>query len=163
MANISESSSFDDHIYQISITDPVLGGAGGIANLQAQGLGNRTLWLKNQVDALSSLTSIFNDRQHQANGYQKFPGGLIIQWAKGSEEPVDASEDNQIITFPIAFPNNVFVCLVSMQISGVTILVDNWYQTIPPTLNHVVVQRQHSNIGSYSGATTTPIIIAVGN
>jgi len=65
MANISESASFDDAIYQISITDPVLGGAGGIANLQAQSLGNRTLWLKNQVDALSA----------------RLPPGIILMWS----------------------------------------------------------------------------------
>ncbi len=38
------------------------------------------------------------------NGYQKLPGGLIIQWGS-----VTTSASNDVgVTFPIAFPNNAF-------------------------------------------------------
>ena len=45
--NLTPVTSFDD-VYQIETTDSVLGGAGGIANLQALSLTNRTEWLKEQ-------------------------------------------------------------------------------------------------------------------
>lgn len=52
MANLTESSIFEAGIYQLETTDPVLGGASGIANLQAKQLANRTKWLKDRVDLL---------------------------------------------------------------------------------------------------------------
>lgn len=55
MANVPESATFDAGIYQIEITDAVIGGVNGISNLQAKGLANRTTWLKAQVDALNAL------------------------------------------------------------------------------------------------------------
>ncbi len=54
MANLSEQSVFEAGIYQIETTDPVLGGAEGISNRQAKQLANRTLFLKQQLDAASS-------------------------------------------------------------------------------------------------------------
>jgi microcystin-dependent protein len=52
MAILTEVATFEANIYQLETTDPVQGGAGGIANIQAQKLGNRTQWLKGKVDAL---------------------------------------------------------------------------------------------------------------
>lgn len=57
MANLPESPSFEANIYQLETTDPVLGGADGIANQQAKQLANRTQWLKQQVDALNGSAS----------------------------------------------------------------------------------------------------------
>lgn len=53
------------------------------------------------------------------NGYQKFPGGLIIQWGSGS---ASANLTSTSITFPIAFPNAVFsvVCLTSAEANAIT-------------------------------------------
>lgn len=49
MANLNESDIFSTGIYQLEITDPVLGGPNGIANQQAKDLANRTVWLKKRV------------------------------------------------------------------------------------------------------------------
>jgi hypothetical protein len=47
MANsLPESSVWEEGIYQLEIQDPVIGGPGGISNLQATQLANRTLYLK---------------------------------------------------------------------------------------------------------------------
>lgn len=46
MSNLTESNSFDANVYEIATTDSVIGGPGGISNLQAQSLANRTNWLK---------------------------------------------------------------------------------------------------------------------
>jgi hypothetical protein len=52
MANLIESNSFDATVYQLATTDPVQGGAGGIANSQPQSLTNRTRWLYNQIQSI---------------------------------------------------------------------------------------------------------------
>lgn len=51
MANLPETPDYPAGVYQIETSDPVLGGAGGIANRQAEQLGNRTAWLKAKIDA----------------------------------------------------------------------------------------------------------------
>lgn len=57
MANLSESSNFTPGIYQLETIDPVQGGAGGISNLQAQQLANRTRFLNDQITALTNLVN----------------------------------------------------------------------------------------------------------
>lgn len=61
---------------------------------------------------LSTLAA-FN-RSLSANGYQKLPGGLIMQWGSGTIPFGGGS-----ITFPINFPNAVF-SLVGTQNQGST-------------------------------------------
>lgn len=62
MANLSESASWSDNLYQLETTDLVTGGADGVSNSQAKTLGNRTKWLKARVDAGLRLagTSIYS-------------------------------------------------------------------------------------------------------
>ncbi|WP_323119979.1 gp53-like domain-containing protein [Burkholderia alba] len=52
MANINEVDQFDNGVYQIEKTDPVLGGVGGIANMQAVNLANRTRYLFNRISEI---------------------------------------------------------------------------------------------------------------
>jgi hypothetical protein len=58
MAYLPEEADWEDGIYQLEISDPVLGGEGGIANLQATQLGNRTAYLKQQVDSLQEVVKV---------------------------------------------------------------------------------------------------------
>lgn len=57
MANITESPVWESGIYQIEATDPVQGGPDGIDNRPHKQLANRTLYLKQQLDALQSEVS----------------------------------------------------------------------------------------------------------
>lgn len=50
MSKLVETSRWEDEIYQIEMSDPVEGGPEGISNRQAKQLGNRTLYLKQQVE-----------------------------------------------------------------------------------------------------------------
>ena len=52
MANLKETAQWEGGIYRIEQTDPVVGGEDGIDNIQAKQLGNRTLYLKERVDAM---------------------------------------------------------------------------------------------------------------
>lgn len=51
MANLTELEQWELGVYQLETTDPVLGGADGIDNLQAKQLANRTNYLKAQLEA----------------------------------------------------------------------------------------------------------------
>lgn len=60
MANLPETPDYPAGVYQLETSDPVLGGAGGIANRQAEQLGNRTAWLKAKIDAfLDGTIAVF--------------------------------------------------------------------------------------------------------
>lgn len=53
MANLTEISNWEDGIYRIETSDPVLGGEEGIANKSIKQLANRTKYLKGQVDNIN--------------------------------------------------------------------------------------------------------------
>lgn len=54
MGVIKETATWENSIYQIEVTDPVLAGENGPANTQAKQLANRTKYLKGQTDAINS-------------------------------------------------------------------------------------------------------------
>ncbi|WP_439223645.1 sialate O-acetylesterase [Klebsiella pneumoniae] len=51
MTNISETSRWEEDIYQVKRGDKVEGGAAGVANIQARQLAARTRWLKGQLES----------------------------------------------------------------------------------------------------------------
>ena len=53
MANLTEISNWEDGIYRIETSDPVLGGEEGIANKSIKQLANRTKYLKGQLDNIN--------------------------------------------------------------------------------------------------------------
>lgn len=57
MANIKEKDIWEDHIYQIETSDPVLGGENGIANRQAKQLASRTQYLKKGLEKSAAKDS----------------------------------------------------------------------------------------------------------
>ncbi|UGB47012.1 hypothetical protein LQ772_06890 [Frateuria edaphi] len=87
------------------------------------------------VAAIAALrTAAFSGSNQSlgANGYQKFPGGLILQWGGA----VTAADGSAVITFPIAFPNGplVYFGTVKGNTSLATTYVDaasgtNWTAT----------------------------------
>ncbi len=54
MANLTLLQQWDQFINEIATTDPLLGGPGGPLNVAVTQLGNRTEWLRAQVDALQA-------------------------------------------------------------------------------------------------------------
>jgi hypothetical protein len=52
MATLTESTTYEESIYQLEKIDAVLGGPNGPANKQGKQLANRTNWLKEQVRKL---------------------------------------------------------------------------------------------------------------
>jgi len=91
------------------------------------------------------------------NGYQRFPGGLIIQWATGISQTAEAQ---QAISFPIAFPNGVFCTVVSTvnPSGGTNAAFDNWFEEVSRSNSSITVLLQ----GVSLGGAKTPRIIAIG-
>ncbi len=57
------------------------------------------------LSTVSLVPSNFAQNSLTASGYQKFPGGLIVQWGKSGNISANSSVS---VTFPIQFPSAVF-------------------------------------------------------
>lgn len=93
-----------------------------------------------------------------SNGYQKLPGGLIIQWVKGAAATTEAS---QAVTLPITFPS---ACLMAFATENIPSFVDEanaWFQVLSFTASAVTVQAQ-ATLTSWSGSVY-PNILAIGH
>lgn len=72
MANLTETTTWENGIYQIETTDPVLGGANGIANIQAKQLANRTKWLKQIADEVVNARGNYNNLDERLDQYDAY-------------------------------------------------------------------------------------------
>jgi hypothetical protein len=99
MANLSESALWENGIYQLETNDPVEGGALGVSNRQARQLGNRTLWLKQQLEQ-----SLFS------NGYVEITSATTLGNAQVGKTILVSGEPGYTITLPLAseFQNKAF-------------------------------------------------------
>lgn len=60
------------------------------------------------------------DKNLSTNGYQKLPGGLIIQW--GTSGSMSGSPYASVsVTFPIPFPTACFSCVAMSTGAGVSV------------------------------------------
>jgi hypothetical protein len=109
---------------------------------------NGTTW---GSSALSSL-AVF-DKSLSSNGYQKLPGGLIMQWCVGT---ASSSETGQTVNFPITFPN----ATLTVQVS-----------TFAPSQADRMIQVTSFNTSSATvflnsiggaGGDVTPYVFAIG-
>ena len=91
------------------------------------------------------------------NGYQRFPGGLILQWATGASST--AGEATEIVTFPIAFPNQCLMAMTGTLVPSGAVPADTWYQTISFTVSQVNVLRNQSAVNAFAAS---PLVIAIG-
>jgi len=79
LANLTDQQIFDAAVYELSTTDPVMGGPGGVDNKPHQQLANRTAWLKQQVDALlaaggsaADITAAINAHLNTADPHAQY-------------------------------------------------------------------------------------------
>ncbi|EHJ3655077.1 hypothetical protein J9T75_000212 [Salmonella enterica] len=82
MGKLTELEQWDEDVYQIETSDPVLGGPEGIANKPAKQLANRTQWLKKRLeDANNALAEHEKSRNHPdatltSKGFVKLYSGV---------------------------------------------------------------------------------------
>lgn len=65
-----------------------------------------TVGTDGKVDFPAGLAAFVGSNQNlSTNGYQKFPGGLIIQWGTATLPNVSTFQSSAYVSFPIQFPN----------------------------------------------------------
>ncbi|EBV8390900.1 hypothetical protein AU840_06695 [Salmonella enterica subsp. enterica serovar Virchow] len=65
MGKLTELEQWEDDVYQIETSDPVLGGPDGVSNRPQKQLANRTQWLKKQIEqANNDLADHIRSRNH---------------------------------------------------------------------------------------------------
>ncbi|EFR0684314.1 hypothetical protein HYQ94_000190 [Salmonella enterica] len=65
MGKLTETEKWEDEVYQIETSDPVLGGPDGVSNRPQKQLANRTQWLKKQLEeANNALAGHERSRNH---------------------------------------------------------------------------------------------------
>lgn len=103
MSNLPEISSFDDGVYQLELTDPVIGGPSGVSNLPLKNLANRTKYLKDHVDLLeaaqeNTITSVTGDGPISSTGGKtpKISIAPATPTVHGSMSAADKSKLNAI-------------------------------------------------------------------
>lgn len=65
MANLDEQAQWEEGIYQLELTDPVVGGPDGISNLQAKQLANRTQFLKEQQNKQQTIVDGYSPEMQE--------------------------------------------------------------------------------------------------
>ena len=91
-----------------------------------------------------------------SNGYQKLPGGLILQWCVGASV---SNETPYTVTFPIAFPN---ACL-NVSLSTWDASTDVYGTTVFNMLSfNTTGVNLFCNFGGSTGGPWKPYIFAIG-
>jgi hypothetical protein len=115
-----------------------------------------------QAVALGQFGSLLS-----ASGYQKLPGGWIIQWVQGATFAAGggdgAPNQFQTVALPIRFPNALLRAWVSTECSAYTYAFDAIWQTVSgSTASAVNVQLQLFGASNPSGADSWPVVFALG-
>ena len=94
------NDGYHQQVHLLNEAAPGLGTASGVLYANIATGQSWPFW----QNALGSF-QLMGQNSISANGFVTIPGGLILQW--GSTTAV-ASSSSTTITFPLAFPNNVF-------------------------------------------------------
>jgi len=173
MTNLTEQDQYEDGIYQIEKSDPVVGGPDGLSNRQAQQLANRSRWLKTRLDGLldGSRIAALATRlaiPRKINGVA-FDGSADITVQDASKAPLDSPALTGKPTAPTAEAAAIDQRLATTEFVGralqtsVSKLVDN----APSSLN--TLQKLATALGndvsfatSLANALSTKLPLAGG-
>ena len=146
MADLTESSTWEPGIYQLEVNDPVDAGVGGngVSNRQAKELANRTVYLKDHVDALEA-----NDPVQDAAitaieatgivtyGGRKFKNKLVVSanttlTATEFGQLIEIDTAGVIVTMPLSsYPDSGMVFGVFNSSGGTAVLSSGAWSFIP--------------------------------
>lgn len=106
---------------------------------------NSTTWQVVDTTAYMQRNSDFMNSLGSA-GYQKLPGGFIMQWQTVSV-PIapSGSTSTQVFSFPIAFKDTVFGCSASVLGIGTTANSNAFVSAVPTSLNGGTAQNNYTN------------------
>ncbi|MEE9103567.1 phage tail protein [Pseudomonas nitroreducens] len=125
-------------------------------SLYVVSVGSGTQWALFGGAAQLKYTGSFNASLTQ-NGYQKLPGGLILQWGQG----ITAADGRLLVTWPVAFPN---ACLQAFGThrggGGAMVIVDDQTGGLNKTQGRFAIAA--GSFGSVSGPSLVIAWFALG-
>lgn len=105
---------YDATLDKVVLLNPYLQGTAFASNAEAQAYASTT----KAISPATLAAALQGANQSVAsNGYQKLPGGLILQWGKVTS----VAAGGNTVTFPLAFPTAALNVEYSLQLAGVSL------------------------------------------
>ena len=124
MAYLPEENTYEAGIYQLELTDKVMGGADGISNLQGKQLANRTKYLKSETDRLETrLVKFYPYLYTGRNLVEVFGVSTAVQAFAKLKEKSDAGDFSGLGI-------GDYINIPSIVIGGNTISYNDTYQNL---------------------------------
>ena len=123
MANVTETSNYDEGVYQLETTDPLEGGPLGVLNKAIKNLANRTRWLKDQVTKLIPYAPIKRGFFNLDIGGASGPIAAFGDFLNASVT-VTSNESFVTVNLINAMPNTNYKVIITMESRG-DITIDN--------------------------------------
>ena len=124
MAYLPEENTYEAGIYQLELTDKVMGGADGISNLQGKQLANRTKYLKSETDRLETRLAKFYPYLYTGrNLVEVFGVSTAVQAFAKLKEKSDAGDFSGLGI-------GDYINIPSIVIGGNTISYNDTYQNL---------------------------------
>jgi hypothetical protein len=158
LVTVSEGTVNADSIWMLTTNDPITIGTTALtfkrkdapvaSTADAQAFTDNT----KIITALRLKEALKGSNQSLAtSGYQKLPGGLIIQW--GTTANI-AANTSVAITLPIAFPNAGLVPHVSGVNSGALNTIDNEPQVVSLTATTLTIYNHDTTTNNAANPAT---------
>jgi hypothetical protein len=162
MANLTTAPAYDP-IYQLEVADDVIGGAGGISNLQAQALGDRDDYIKQQITYL-----LLDKRDSATMAGVSFPSAVTLPVSPGTTFIAGGNYGTAILPPIASFPDNSVIAIQSPAVG--TFIQGNGSETIDETLSIGVNQNTQTIWGDevavlkkFPGATSWILLHRLGS
>lgn len=139
MGKLTELEQWDEDVYQIETSDPVLGGPEGLSNRPQKQLANRTQWLKKQLeDANNALAEHARSRNHPDatltdKGFVKLYSGVtsmdetMAATPKAVKIAMDNANERLAKARNLADLQSVPLALANLTLTSVKVAVENAY------------------------------------
>lgn len=139
MGKLTELKQWDEDIYQIETSDPVLGGPDGLSNRPQKQLANRTQWLKKQLeDANNALAEHEKSRNHPDatltdKGFVRLYSGVtsmdetMAATPKAVKIAMDNANERLAKARNLADLQSVPLALANLTLTSVKVAVENAY------------------------------------
>lgn len=139
MGKLTELEQWDEDVYQIETSDPVLGGPEGVSNRPQKQLANRTQWLKKRLeDANNALAEHEKSRNHPDatltdRGFVKLYSGVtsmdetLAATPKAVKIAMDNANERLAKARNLADLQSIPLALANLTLTSVKVAVENAY------------------------------------
>ncbi|EOZ4489049.1 tail fiber protein, partial [Salmonella enterica subsp. diarizonae] len=139
MGKLTELEQWDEDVYQIETSDPVLGGPEGVSNRPQKQLANRTQWLKKRLeDANNALTEHEKSRNHPDatltdKGFVRLYSGVtsmdetMAATPKAVKIAMDNANERLAKARNLADLQSIPLALANLTLTSVKVAVENAY------------------------------------